>query len=141
MHDSLVSVPAVIDGSAGAREVPALSALNAVLRDDYLADCQKGVERWNRMLEPVGASLSLPHVGFNRSVGAFAGTFVTPGGEVVPRDDWIARRDEWLPTEDDRLHVASLMQSVVEPGKIAGWLAPPASGIHAKPVDFEYVRM
>ena len=29
---------------------------------------------------------------------------------------------------------------VVEPGKIAGWVAPPARGIHGKPVDYEYVK-
>ena len=28
-----------------------------------------------------------------------------------------------------------------EPGKMAGWVAPPSSGIHARPVDFEYVVM
>ena len=28
-----------------------------------------------------------------------------------------------------------------EPGKMAGWVAPPSKGIHAKPVDFEYVKI
>jgi benzoyl-CoA 2,3-dioxygenase component B len=32
------------------------------------------------------------------------------------------------------------MAPVHEPGKIAGWIAPPASGIHGKPFEFEYVR-
>ncbi len=27
---------------------PALTALNMRLRDDYTADCAKGVERWNK---------------------------------------------------------------------------------------------
>jgi hypothetical protein len=30
---------------------------------------------------------------------------------------------------------------VTEPGLVAGWVAPPASGVHARPVDFEYVRV
>ncbi len=46
----------------------------------------------------------------------------------------------WLPTDDDRAHVASLMQGVTDPGKMAAWVAPPATGIHQKPVDYDYVR-
>ena len=46
----------------------------------------------------------------------------------------------WLPTAEDRAFVASLMGRVVEPGKFAGWIAPPAMGINRQPVDFEYVR-
>ena len=33
------------------------------------------------------------------------------------------------------------MGGVTEPGKMASWVAPPATGIHAKPVDYEYVRI
>ena len=33
------------------------------------------------------------------------------------------------------------MVGVREPGRMAGWLAPPSAGIHAKPVDFEYVKL
>ena len=50
-----------------------------------------------------------------------------------------ARRGEWLPTEEDRARNAELMQPVYEPGKIAGWIAPPAKGINGQPPDFEYV--
>jgi hypothetical protein len=32
------------------------------------------------------------------------------------------------------------MVPVREPGQMASWLVPPSNGIHAKPVDFEYVR-
>ena len=41
---------------------------------------------------------------------------------------------------DDRAHVESLMVGVTEPGKVAGWVAAPATGVHAKPVDYDYVR-
>ena len=34
----------------------------------------------------------------------------------------------------------NLMQRVTEPGKMAGWIAPPARGINNQPVDFDYVR-
>jgi benzoyl-CoA 2,3-dioxygenase component B len=32
------------------------------------------------------------------------------------------------------------MGRVVEPGKFAGWIAPPAVGINRQPIDFDYVR-
>jgi benzoyl-CoA 2,3-dioxygenase component B len=41
---------------------------------------------------------------------------------------------------EDRAFVQSLMGRVVEPGKFANWIAPPAIGINRQPVDFEYVR-
>jgi benzoyl-CoA 2,3-dioxygenase component B len=46
-----------------------------------------------------------------------------------------------LPTEEDRTFIKSLMQRVVEPGKMAGWIAPPDRGINNNPVDYEYVRL
>lgn len=133
-------VPTVTDGSVTTREAPALSALNETLRDDYIADSQKGVDRWNRLLGDVGMELRLPHAGFNRAVGEFSGHRVTPDGTVVSESEWESRRAEWLPTAADREHVESLMVGVREPGKMAGWIAPPATGVHAKPVDFEYVK-
>jgi benzoyl-CoA 2,3-dioxygenase component B len=65
---------------------------------------------------------------------------VTPDGRIIDHDEWEANIDEWLPNDVDRAHVASLMAPVREPGRMAAWIAPPTSGIHAKPVDFEYVR-
>jgi benzoyl-CoA 2,3-dioxygenase component B len=32
------------------------------------------------------------------------------------------------------------MGRVVEPGKFANWITPPAIGINRQPIDFEYVR-
>jgi benzoyl-CoA 2,3-dioxygenase component B len=120
--------------------VPALTALNADLRRDYIADCAKGVARWNRALAGTGLELHLPHEGFNRRVGVFAGHDVTPDGQLVPRASWDAGVGDWLPTFEDRAHVASVMRPVHEPGRFAGWLAPPSSGINARPVEFAYVR-
>jgi benzoyl-CoA 2,3-dioxygenase component B len=134
-------VPQVADGRIGSREAPALAALNETLRDDYTADCQKGVDRWNRTLEAVGRELALPHAGFNRAVGEFSAHRVGPDGRVIGDDEWAAGVDGWLPTAADRAHVESLMRGVAEPGKVAGWLAAPATGIHQKPVDYEYVRI
>ena len=73
LRDAMRTVPEASDGGIGEREVTELAALNETLRDDYIVDCRKGVDRWNRTLSEVGAELRLPHVGFNRSVGTFAG--------------------------------------------------------------------
>jgi hypothetical protein len=141
LHGATRDVPAVVDGTAATREAPALAALNETLREDYVADCAKGVERWNRTLADVGAELRLPHVGFNRAVGVFRDHHVTPDGRLVDDSTWAAAVDDWLPTDRDRAHVESLMRGITEPGRMAGWLAPPANGIHAKPVDYEYVKV
>ena len=142
LHGETQMVAELQEGRIAARPAPALAALNATLRDDYIADCQKGVDRWNRTLEPTGSRLRLPHVGFNRAVGAFAGQRVTPDGAVVDAmREWEVGRAVWLPTAADRDHVASVMSLVLQPGRMAGWLAAPASGIHARPVEFEYVRL
>ena len=140
LHDATRTVPTIDHDEVSTREAPALAALNQTLRDDYIADCRKGVERWNRTLSEVGMELHLPHEGFNRAVGAFSGHHVTPDGRVVTEQDWESHRSAWLPTDDDLAFVASLMQPVLEPGRMASWIAPPSAGIHAKPVDFEYVR-
>jgi benzoyl-CoA 2,3-epoxidase subunit B len=125
------------------RERPALVALNERLRDDYVADCARGVARWNQVIQRAGIpfELRLPHRAFHRAIGAFAETRVAPDGRVVTQAEWDTRRGEWLPTPADEAFVASLMRSVIEPGKFADWIAPPARGINGHPVDFEYVRL
>ena len=134
---------ALADGAIGEIEAPALAALNERLRDDYIADCAKGVERWNRIIEKNGVDfrLKLPHRAFHRQIGAFAGIKAAPEGRIVSDAEWTERRHGWLPTEEDRAYVQSLMSgAVIEPGKMANWIAPPARGIDNKPAEFEYVR-
>src|SRR5262249_11665122 len=114
LHDATVDVPSLDGSTVGSAPVPALSALNETLRQDFTADCARGVERWNRTLAAVGASLELPHPGFHRQVGAFAGRSVTPDGDVVASDEWAGRCDEWLPSDADRAFVTSLMTPVTE---------------------------
>ena len=131
------------DGQIGQTEVAALVGLNTDLRGEYINDCQGGVKRWNRILEGAGleSRLRLPHVAFNRKVGAFAGIEATPDGERLPAQEWERRKGEWLPTEVDKTHVRSLMRPVHERGKIAAWIAPPRNGINGKPFDYEYVHL
>ena len=136
-------VDVVVDGRIATVHIPALTALNQDLRSEYFTDCNNGVRRWNRILEEVGAdrTLSLPHHGFNRRVGAFADYRVTPAGQLVDAGTWATHEAEWLPTTADFDFVQSLMHPVFEPGKMAAWIAPPATGINGQPVDYEYVHL
>ena len=124
------------------KDVPMLNALNEVLRDDYIKDSVAGVERWNRVIDKAGipVKLTVPHKAFHRNIGALSGVKVSPDGRVVGDAEWKANVDKWLPSSQDRAYVASLMGRVVEPGKFANWIAPPALGINRQPVDFDYVR-
>lgn len=124
------------------RDEPALLAINERLRDDYITDCRKGVDRWNRIIASAGIDfrLELPHRAFHRRIGQFADLKVTPEGKIITEAEWDQRHGEWLPTAEDQAYVQSLMGAVTEPGKMANWIAPPAHGIKGRPVDFEYVR-
>ena len=125
------------------REEPALPSLNERLRDDYIADCQRGVDRWNRVIKEHGIDfqLRLPHRAFQRAIGLFADVRVSPEGRVLSQAEWEAKKHEWLPTEEDQAWVESLMRPETEPGKFASWIAPPPRGINGQPLDFEYVRL
>src|SRR5215472_3064230 len=125
------------------RDEPALVALNERLRDDYVADCARGLARWNETIKRhgIGVELTLPHRAFHRAIGCFAEVKVSPDGRIISEAEWDARHHEWLPTADDQAFVQSLMQPVVEPGKFAGWIAPPPRGINGRPIDFAYVRL
>ncbi|MGH9209689.1 MAG: benzoyl-CoA 2,3-epoxidase subunit BoxB [Acidimicrobiales bacterium] len=141
LRDATRTVPAVVDGRIAGREASVLAALNETLRDDYVADCQKGIDRWNRTLAEVDRELVLPHLGFHRAVGAFAAHRVSPDGRLLTEDEWTAGVAAWLPTDGDRAYVESLMVGVHEPGRMAGWIAAPSTGIGRKPVDYDYVRV
>jgi benzoyl-CoA 2,3-epoxidase subunit B len=136
------SLQLVEDGVLVEKEVPLLNALNLDLRDEYVADCENGVRRWNQALEEAGLEerLTLPHQGFFRKVGVFAGQPVTPDGRVVAHEDFEAQLSDWVPTPEDRARVAELMKPCHEPGEFASWIAPPQQGINEMPVEFDYVR-
>jgi benzoyl-CoA 2,3-dioxygenase component B len=125
------------------RPEAALVSLNERLRDDYVADCARGVARWNQVIKQHGidAELKLPHRAFHRAIGAFADVKVSPDGRIISEAEWDAKHQGWLPTAADQAFVGSLMQGVTEPGKFAGWIAPPPRGINSKPIEFEYVRL
>ncbi len=133
----------VLRGGALVRqEVPLRNAMNELLRDSYIEDCQRGCDRWNRVIERHALSfrLRLPDRKFNRQVGIYSGGRFTPEGALVSEEEWQCRRDEWLPGKADRAFVESLMAPVHQRGRIANWIAPPERGINGLPFDFEYVR-
>jgi len=143
LKDATYTVRMIKDGQLAEEEVPALTALNLDLRDEYVADCENGIRRWNQALEDAGLEqrLFLPHEGFNRKVGNFAGHFVSPAGAVITQDEWEANVDDWLPLAGDRAGVAELMVAHYEPGEFAGWIAAPKTGINDQPVEFDYVHL
>ena len=140
--DATWPVHEVRDDRIVVEEHTALNAVNERLRQEYIDDCQRGLERWNRTIKRNGIDmqLALPHRGFQRAIGNFSEIRVSPDGKVITDADWTRRRGDWLPSDDDRAFVKSLMKRVVEPGKIAGWIAPPARGVNREPLDFEYIR-
>jgi benzoyl-CoA 2,3-epoxidase subunit B len=133
------------DGKGGVipEEVPMRSAMNEVSRLAYVKDCDIGVQRWNRLIQEAGHDfrLALPGLRFRRSVGAWAGIHTDPPGKPITAEEWRARQYDWLPSEQDRAFVSSLMQRVTEPGKFAGWIAPPDGGINNMGLAYEYVRL
>ncbi len=127
----------------GSETVPMLNALNEVMRESYLKDCDIGVKRWNRMIERAGHAfrITLPSSRFRRSIGPWAGVPTDPQGNPIPRETYERMLPEWIPSASDKAFVHSLMRRVVEPGKMVGWIAPPDRGINNLPVEYEYVRL
>lgn len=133
----------VVSGKILQKQVPALTALNERLRDDYIKEIESGLSRWQRVIDKAGIPyrLTLPHKGFHRAIGNFAGHFISPDGEVLTEEAWKSRESDWLPSPKDHGFVQSLMTGrVAEPGQFANWIAPPARGINNQPLNFEYVR-
>jgi len=136
-------VSKLVEGKVTMVDEPALTAINMRLRDDYVVDCAKGMDRWNKAIEKSGIAfrLRLPHVAFHRHVGEFRDTKASPEGGVLSDAEWASKKDQWLPSRADGDFIQSLMQPCWEPGKFASWIAPPKIGIDNKAGDFEYVKI
>jgi benzoyl-CoA 2,3-dioxygenase component B len=142
LKDDTYSVLEVVNGQLVTRQAPMLNALNEKLRDDYIKDSLGGVSRWNKVMQKYGIAFQLtaPHKAFNRQIGPLAGLRIAPDGCVVSQAEWDANVRSWLPTAEDRAYVQSLAGRVVELGKFASYIAPPAMGINKEPINLEYVR-
>jgi len=143
LRDATYNVSGVVDGKIVEQEVPALTAINMRLRDEYISDSAGGIGRWNKILEKSGIEfrLELPHEGFHRKIGAFTAICCDIAGNVMGKEEWEKRQGEWLPTVEDGEFIQSLMVPCYEQGKYASWIAPPRVGIDNKPGDFEYVQL
>jgi benzoyl-CoA 2,3-dioxygenase component B len=131
------------DGKMAETEVPLRNAMNEVLRDAYVEDCQRGLDRWNKRLGEAGLSerLSLSSKRFYRHIGLYADQPFDVEGRLLPKEEWERRKGEWLPTEADRTYITSLQRPIREVGKIANWIGKPARGIKGLPFEYEYVRL
>jgi len=136
---------AVPDGTGGVRaeSVPLRNAMNEVVRNSYVEDCMRGLTRWNKLIDAAGHAFrfTLPSTRFRRTIGNWANVPTDPAGDPIAQSEYDARIASWLPSDDDRAFITSLMRRVVEPGKMAAWIAPPEKGIKDRPVDYEYVRL
>ncbi len=70
LQDAFYPVTQVVDGALVVNQVPALRAINCRLLDDYIADCQGGIDRWNKnhrkgrhrvQADPAAQGLQSPH--------------------------------------------------------------------------------
>ncbi len=143
LHDDVYPVLKVIDGQFRSVEEPAIIAINARLRDDYVFDCRKGLQRWNKIISKhnIDFQIKAPHIAFHRNIGEFTGLFVTPDGKIIKETEWQNRNSEWLPTKADGVFINSLMKPATNPGEYASWIAPPKTGIDNKTGDYEYVKL
>ena len=106
-----------------------------------MADCERGLNRWNAILEEHGLSqrLTLPSTRFGRRMGLYADRPYDIAGNPVDEETLNRRMGEWMPSQEDYDLVGRSMVPVYEPGKMANWIAAPSKGVGGKPLDFEYV--
>ena len=143
LENATYPVMQVENGQIVTHEVPALCAINSRLLDDYIADCQGGIDRWNKVVEKAGIDFRFrqPHKGFNRRIGEFSKAHISPEGAVISDAEWNAGQGDWLCNDEDHSYIDSLMKPCFEPGQYASWIAPPRVGINNQPQDFEYVKI
>lgn len=130
------------DGGIGTQEVPKRRAMNRMLQDRYVEDCNRALRKWNGIIKKAGVDfeLTLPSLRFNRGMGPFAGYTFNTNGDFVTGASKEELAVQYAPTDEDRDYLEQIMQPVREPGKYANWISPPKTGINRQPSDFEYVR-
>lgn len=130
-------------GALVEREVPLRNAMNEVLRDVYVRDCERAVARWNARLrhEDIPVRLSLPHRRFHRHQGIYAGHQFDPNGRLITPEAWNQSASSWLLGPDDNAYLQSIMTPCLEPGAYARWIAPPRKGVDGHGCDFPYALL
>ena len=111
---------------------------------DEIDELRKDIDRLSvppTTAEGMSDRIFLPSSRFHQHLVEYAGHHFDIEGNLITAEEFERRKADWLPTMADREYVRGLMHPVVEPGKIANWIAPPATGIKGKPFEFEYVRL
>ena len=123
--------------------IPMRNAMNEITRLSYVADCEIGLKRWNRLIKKSGQDivLALPSTRFRRSIGIWAGIETNPEGKIISKSEFDTNISSWLPSENDRKYIKSLMVQVTEVNKTAGWIASPSRGINKLDTGYEYVEL
>ena len=130
------------EGERGSSHAERAERSDARVLPEGLRDRPEALEPRHRARRPRGAGAqaavdALPPL--DRRLGRASRS--TP--RAVLREKRLRQRTwtSWIPSAADRAFVQSLMQRVVEPGKMAGWVAPPDRGINNLPVEYEYVKL
>jgi len=133
----------VENGALVEKCVPLRNAMNEVLRDVYIRDCERVVARWTAVLaqEEIPFRLPLPSRRFHRHQGLYAGHRFDPHGNLVSEATWQAHVHAWLLGPDDNAYLRSIMRPHYAPGEFARWIAPPRKGVGGRAVDFPYVKI
>ncbi|MGA1201939.1 MAG: benzoyl-CoA 2,3-epoxidase subunit BoxB [Planctomycetota bacterium] len=143
MKDGVKPLSLVKNGAVVQEEIPYRNAMNEVLREEYINDCERALRKWNRTLEKVGVDfrVKLPSRRFHRHQGLYADYIFDPEGNLITEEEFKANERNWLLGPDDNDYLSSIMHQVIEPGKMANWIAPPSRGINGQDLEFEYVRL
>ena len=77
----------------GAEDVPMRNAMNEIVREAYVKDCEIGVKRWNLALQRAGTDIRLALLSqhFRRSIGSWANLPVDRQGTLVSREEYDRR--------------------------------------------------
>ena len=141
--EGIYAMEVLAGGGISKEEIPLRNAMNEILRDDYIRDCTGVLTKWNAETKEMGVdfTFTLPSRRFHRKVGQWAEATFNPQGDLITQAEWDKQHDRWLPSVAERAHVQSLMKQVIEPGKMANWIAPPLKGVNDQPIAYEYVQL
>src|SRR5881275_3331888 len=90
------------DGKLAEKDIPLRTAMNEVLRDNYVEDCQRAVDKWNRTLERAGVAsehrFRLPNRRFHRHQGIYSAHSFDLDGNMIGAEEFEKNKHQWLPS-------------------------------------------
>ena len=118
--------------------------MNEVMRQSCIKDCEIAVKRWNMQIQRAGHDFrwALTEPAFpplHQARGPmcrpirWASKSVAKTASAVCRNGYLA--------SPITCSCTALMQRVIEPGRMAGWIPPPGRGINNLAVDYESFRL